>query len=129
MLGEWSPSALAAKYSFTLSPSPLLIGFGAIVGLRVGASLLAGALLAWGGLGPWLIASGRVSAAGAGGSLFEPLVAWLLWPGVSLMVVRDPDRTGAAPRARRRAARRAAGACACPRRRRPRSPPSRSPAR
>jgi uncharacterized oligopeptide transporter (OPT) family protein len=86
ILGEWSPSALAAKYSFTLSPSPLLIGFGAIVGLRVGASLLAGALLAWGGLGPWLIASGRVSAAGAGGSLFEPLVAWLLWPGVSLMV-------------------------------------------
>ena len=51
-LGEWSPSALAAKYTFTLSPSPLLLGFGAIVGLRVGASLLAGALLAWGGLGP-----------------------------------------------------------------------------
>jgi len=86
LLGEWSPSALAAKYGFTLSPSPLLIGFGAIVGLRVGASLLAGALVAWGGLGPWLLASGRVSAAGASGSLFEPLVAWLLWPGVSLMV-------------------------------------------
>jgi uncharacterized oligopeptide transporter (OPT) family protein len=70
VLGDWSPSAAAAKFSFTLSPSPLL----------------AGALLAWGGLGPWLIAGGRVSAAGAGGSLFEPLVAWLLWPGVSLMV-------------------------------------------
>jgi len=86
VLGEWSPSAAAAKYSFALSPSPLLVGFGAIVGLRVGASLLAGALIAWGGLGPWLIASGRVDAAGAAGSLFEPLVAWLLWPGVSLMV-------------------------------------------
>jgi uncharacterized oligopeptide transporter (OPT) family protein len=84
--GEWSPSALAAKYTFTLVASPLLAGFGAIVGLRVGASLLAGALLAWGWLGPWLLASGRVSAAGASGSLFEPLVAWLLWPGVSLMV-------------------------------------------
>jgi uncharacterized oligopeptide transporter (OPT) family protein len=87
VLGEWSPSALAANYTFALSPSPLLIGFGAIVGLRVGASLLAGALLAWGGLGPWLIATGRASAAGAGGTLFEPLVAWLLWPGVSLMVM------------------------------------------
>jgi len=86
LAAEWSPSAVAAKYSFTLSLSPLLAGFGAIVGLRVGASLLAGALLAWGGLGPWLIASGRVSAAGAAGALFEPLVGWLLWPGVSLMV-------------------------------------------
>ena len=83
---SWSPSPLAAKLTFSLQPSLLLVGFGAIIGLRVGASLLAGALLAWGVLGPWLLASGRVSGAGAHGPLFEPLVGWLLWPGVSLMV-------------------------------------------
>ncbi len=105
LLGEWSPSALAARFSFTLAPSPLLIGFGAIVGLRVGASLLAGALLAWGLLGPWLLASGRVSADGAAGSLFEPLVAWLLWPGVSLMV--SATLTGLALRLAPKASRRA----------------------
>ncbi|MEE4144875.1 MAG: OPT family oligopeptide transporter [Halieaceae bacterium] len=83
---RWSPGALPAKLTFTLDPSLLLTGFGAIIGLRAGLSLLAGALLAWAGLGPWLIASGQVVADPGQATLFVPLVEWLLWPGVALMV-------------------------------------------
>ena len=63
------------------------MGFGGIIGIRVGLTLLLGALLAWGGLGPWLLAQGLVNlAADSSGPQFAVLVAWLLWPGVSLMV-------------------------------------------
>lgn len=80
-LAAWAPSAALARLTLGLDPSPLLAGFGAIIGLRAGASLAAGALLAWGGLAPWLLETGQVPAAG-----FGPLVEWLLWPGVALMV-------------------------------------------
>jgi uncharacterized oligopeptide transporter (OPT) family protein len=80
-LAAWAPSAALARLTIGLDPSPLLAGFGAIIGLRAGISLAAGALLAWGGLAPWLLASGQVAAPG-----FGPLVEWLLWPGVALMV-------------------------------------------
>jgi putative OPT family oligopeptide transporter len=84
---RWSPSALLERLTFTLDPSLLLLGFGAIVGLRVGLSLLLGAMLAWGAIAPWLLAQGLVGVpAGASGPQFSALVQWLLWPGVSLMV-------------------------------------------
>ncbi len=83
---RWSPGAAPAKLGFVLDPSLLLTGFGAIIGLRAGLSLLAGALLAWAGLAPWLLESGQVLPASTGDSLFVPLVEWLLWPGVALMV-------------------------------------------
>jgi uncharacterized oligopeptide transporter (OPT) family protein len=80
-LAAWAPTAALARLTIGLDPSPLLAGFGAIIGLRAGISLAAGALLAWGGLAPWLLATGQVAGAG-----FGPLVEWLLWPGVALMV-------------------------------------------
>lgn len=80
-LAAWSPSAAAARLTLGLDPSPLLAGFGAIIGLRAGLSLAAGALVAWGGLAPWLLQTGQVEQGG-----FGPLVEWLLWPGVALMV-------------------------------------------
>ena len=84
---RWSPTPLMERLSFTFDPSLLLLGFGAIVGLRVGLSLLLGAVLAWGGIAPWLLASGQVALpASATGPQFSVLVQWLLWPGVSLMV-------------------------------------------
>ena len=84
---RWSPNALTERLTFTLDPSLLLLGFGAIVGLRVGLSLLLGAVLAWGGIAPWLLSEGLVDVpASAGGPQFSVLVQWLLWPGVSLMV-------------------------------------------
>lgn len=83
---RWSPGALPGKLSFAFDPSLLLTGFGAIIGLRAGLSLLAGALLAWAGLGPWLLETRQVVPASPEASLFVPLVEWLLWPGVALMV-------------------------------------------
>ncbi|MBA1296409.1 OPT family oligopeptide transporter [Pseudomonas lurida] len=86
-LPRWSPSAHLERLTFTADPSLLLVGFGGIIGLRVGLTLLLGALLAWGGLAPWLLAEGLVTLpAGSTGPQFAVLVEWLLWPGVSLMV-------------------------------------------
>jgi uncharacterized oligopeptide transporter (OPT) family protein len=82
----WAPSAGLKKLTLGIEPSFLLAGFGAIIGLRVGLSLALGALIAWAGLAPWLLDTGRVEATSGSGSLFGPLVEWLLWPGVSLMV-------------------------------------------
>ena len=86
-LPKWAPTPWLGQFTLALEPSLLLVGFGGIIGLRVGLSLLLGALLAWGALGPQLLAGGLVhAAADDGANLFGPLVEWLLWPGVSLMV-------------------------------------------
>jgi uncharacterized oligopeptide transporter (OPT) family protein len=84
---RWAPSAQLERLTFTFDPSLLLVGFGGIIGIRVGLTLLLGAVLAWGGLAPWLLAEGLVSLpAGSSGPQFAVLVEWLVWPGVSLMV-------------------------------------------
>ena len=70
-----------------LDPSLLMIGFGALIGLRAGLSLLLGAVIAWGILGPWAVARGWAEAGTADEVWFSELVTWLLWPGVTLTVV------------------------------------------
>ena len=65
----------------------LMVGFGAIIGLRAGLSLLLGALLAWLGLAPWVLAQGWAKSGPPDLDWFAPLVEWLLWPGVTLMTV------------------------------------------
>ena len=71
---------------FALDPSLLMVGFGAIAGLRIGVSMLFGALLAWGILAPLALQYGWASAGTTPGVWFAPLVEWLLWPGATLMV-------------------------------------------
>jgi OPT family oligopeptide transporter len=68
-----------------LQPSLLLFGFGAIVGPRVGISLLLGTLLAWVYLPGKLLALDWADPALGGVSWYETMLEWLLWPGVSLM--------------------------------------------
>ncbi|WP_434624175.1 OPT/YSL family transporter [Pseudomonas sp. Z1-29] len=86
-IARWSPNAQLERLTFTADPSLLLVGFGGIIGIRVGLTLLLGALLAWGGLAPWLLENGLVQLPpGSSGPQFAVLVEWLLWPGVSLMV-------------------------------------------
>ena len=80
-------SAGPRELGFVADPSLLMVGFGAIIGLRAGLSLLLGAVIAWLGLAPWLLAQGWAHAAEPGESWFAPLVEWLLWPGVTLMTV------------------------------------------
>jgi uncharacterized oligopeptide transporter (OPT) family protein len=77
----------AGNLGFALDPSLLMIGFGAIIGLRAGVSLLVGAVVAWGLLGPWALARGWAEPGAPGAPWFGAMVEWLLWPGVSLMVV------------------------------------------
>ena len=84
---RWAPNSALERLTFNLDPSLLLIGFGGIIGIRVGLTLLLGATLAWGGLAPYLIDHALVVLApNASGPQFAKLVEWLLWPGVSLMV-------------------------------------------
>jgi uncharacterized oligopeptide transporter (OPT) family protein len=64
-----------------------MIGFGAIIGLRAGVSLLLGALLAWLWLAPWALARGWAQPGAAGEAWFATVVEWLIWPGVTLMTV------------------------------------------
>jgi len=81
-----APSLTAKKLTLAFDPSLLLLGFGSIIGLRAGLGLLAGALIAWGVIGPELISRGMVDGSGSPDDWFQPLVGWLLWPGVTMMV-------------------------------------------
>lgn len=76
---------LLATWTFKLYLSPVFFGVGGLVGMRVGASMLAGAIVAWGLVGPWAKSSGL--AAGEVMSYADGPRGWLLWPGVALMVM------------------------------------------
>jgi uncharacterized oligopeptide transporter (OPT) family protein len=61
--------------------SLIMIGAGAIIGLRVGVSLLVGAAVCYGILGPWVL--------GQDPGWIDPnryRQTWALWPGVGLLV-------------------------------------------
>ncbi len=75
------------QLGFALDPSLLMVGFGAIIGLRAGLSLLAGAVLAWLLVAPSILAHGWATPGAPDEAWFGPLVEWLLWPGVTLMTV------------------------------------------
>jgi len=78
----------AKNLTFVFDPSLLLAGFGALIGFRTGLSLLLGAILSWGILGPWGLSRGFIQpgAADLDANWFATMIEWLLWPGVSLMV-------------------------------------------
>jgi uncharacterized oligopeptide transporter (OPT) family protein len=80
----WLPFGVAGlpARSLTLgvAVSPLLVGFGLLIGLRNGLALLIGAVVAWAVIAPVLV---RGAVAGAD---FAALTSFLLWPGVALMI-------------------------------------------
>ncbi|MGE9292871.1 MAG: OPT family oligopeptide transporter [Puniceicoccales bacterium] len=93
--GFKAPANVAAKgldrvswraLGMEIQPSLLLLGFGAIVGPRVGISLLLGTIIAWMLLPGPLLAQGWAQPALDGASWYTVMLEWLLWPGVSLMV-------------------------------------------
>jgi uncharacterized oligopeptide transporter (OPT) family protein len=77
----------AKNLTFTLDPSLLLAGFGAIIGFRNGLSLLLGGLVSWGLLGPLGLSQGFITPGenNLDASWFTEMIEWLLWPGVALM--------------------------------------------
>jgi len=78
----------AMNLGFALDPSVLMLGFGAIAGVRIAASVLLGAIAAWAILAPLALAHGWVAPGppDANVAWFGELVEWLLWPGATLMV-------------------------------------------
>lgn len=87
--GGGSLSVTAKNLGFALDPSLLMVGFGAISGLRIALSLMLGAVLGWAILAPIALGAGwaQPGEAEAGAVWFGPLVEWLLWPGATLMTV------------------------------------------
>ncbi len=85
-LGGIAGAPSLANLGFAFDPSLLLLGFGAIIGLRAGLSILIGTVIAWGFLAGLVLEQGWVQAGAADEAWFEPLVTWLLWPGATLMV-------------------------------------------
>lgn len=93
-MGFTAPANVAAKgvpevswrgLGLEIQPSLLLFGFGAIVGPRVGISLLIGTVLGWVILPEPLLAREWAEPALGNVSWYAALLEWLLWPGVSLM--------------------------------------------
>jgi len=69
-----------ASLSFSLETGLLPLGAGALVGLRIGASLLLGAVACFGVLVPWLHTRGAITEPGFMGAL-----GWSMWPGAALV--------------------------------------------
>jgi uncharacterized oligopeptide transporter (OPT) family protein len=96
-LGLVVNGAPASKYLLALDPTLLMVAVGGLVGLRSCMSLLGGAILSYLVLAPWLVNSGRAvldkaAAVSHNATLpveqhLVPFGEWLLWPGVTLMVV------------------------------------------
>ena len=94
-LPAWlSPLARGHMTGYSFEPSVLLIGAGMLVGLRVGLSMLAGSLLLYVLVVPWLLS---IDAANAGVAGYVPSfrlslegnfnpVRWGLWGGTAVMV-------------------------------------------
>ena len=78
----------AKNLGFAFDPSMLMVGFGAIAGLRIGISMLLGAVVGWGILAPLALTNGWAKPGDDNPTQlwFGPLVEWLLWPGATLMV-------------------------------------------
>jgi putative OPT family oligopeptide transporter len=78
-----------ANLTFSLDPSLLMIATGGIVGLRASLSMVLGAIIAWGAIGPYGLEAGWIKAGPPDPSKpwFGAMVSWLLWPGVTMMVV------------------------------------------
>lgn len=72
--------------TFGFRPSLLMVGVGAIIGIRAGLSLLLGAVVAWGVVGPWALEMGWAQPGDADQEWFGSMLKWLLWPGVAMMV-------------------------------------------
>lgn len=81
-LAGFSPS----NFGISIEPTLMMYGVGAIVGPRVGISVLLGVLVSWGVLAPYIFEAGWAVPGAPDDSWFNNGLKWLLWPGVALMV-------------------------------------------
>jgi OPT family oligopeptide transporter len=82
--GEWwSWNKRWIDLTIGLQTDILMIGAGAMMGVRICLGLVAGAVIGWGILGTWLHTHGLA----AGGPEFATVRTWTVWPGVTIIVV------------------------------------------
>ncbi len=80
-------SALSGtNLGWALDPSPLFYAFGVIIGLRAGVSLIMGAIVGWLWLAPLAVENGWAATGPVDKFWFGPLIKWMTWPGVIMMV-------------------------------------------
>jgi uncharacterized oligopeptide transporter (OPT) family protein len=71
----------AMKWTMAFESSLLLVGAGGIMGLRICASLLGGAVLCYGLLAPWLHARGIAPSIE-----YKVMVTYTLWPAAAMLI-------------------------------------------
>jgi uncharacterized oligopeptide transporter (OPT) family protein len=71
---------LLERQTIGLEGSLIMIAAGAIMGIRVGVSLLIGALIYYGVIGKFLLDNGTVEPG------YKGIVSWTLWPATAMMV-------------------------------------------
>ena len=69
------------QWTIAWDMSLLLLAAGAIIGIRVAWSMLAGGILNYGILAPWMAQKGVITELG-----YRGIVAWSLWGGTALMI-------------------------------------------
>lgn len=81
---HWIPETLSAGGPGSVASimaSPMLLGLGLLSGARIGLSLAAGGLLAWGVAQPLASSQGVLPQ-----GVYDEASRWLLWPGVGVMI-------------------------------------------
>ncbi len=71
---------LLHKYTIGIEGSLIMIAAGAIMGIRVGLSMLIGSLICYGIIGPILVEKGIAQPG------YRGIVSWVLWPSTAMMV-------------------------------------------
>ena len=71
---------LLAKYTIGIEGSLIMVAAGAIMGIRVAASMLVGSIIFYGVIGPILVERGIAQPG------YRGIVSWVLWPSTAMMV-------------------------------------------
>jgi uncharacterized oligopeptide transporter (OPT) family protein len=71
---------LLTKYTIGIEGSLIMVAAGAIMGMRVAASMLVGSFIFFGIIGPLLVERGIAEPG------YRGIVAWVLWPSTAMMV-------------------------------------------
>ncbi|NBW97452.1 MAG: OPT family oligopeptide transporter [Planctomycetia bacterium] len=71
---------LLAKYTIGIEGSLIMVAAGAIMGMRVAASMLVGSVIFYGVVGPILVTRGIAQPG------YRGIVSWVLWPATAMMV-------------------------------------------
>lgn len=69
------------RYTIGFEGSTIMVAAGAIMGIRVGTSLLIGSVVYFGIIGPVLLDQGIIPSGG-----YREIVKWTLWPSTAMMV-------------------------------------------